>query len=367
MPPESNQNPLLTRLQAQYDKLLAVVLLLILLGCLVYLAMQVGAVKKAQVEFDGWIKSFDNDRISVDAVASDRFDEAVESLEAPHQVAHAAWTNYNLFIPEARLTCRSCLLPDRADGTHCIHCGTERDPEEVIPEPDVDKDSDADGLPDVWEERYGLDVFDLADAALDMDGDGYSNLEEFTAKTLPDDPTSHPVLITELRLTGIRSESFGLRFESRVKSGVGYSFGLNYARKGKIETKFLKIGESVGGYTLTKYEFKEIEVVDPMPMMKDASELTLINAEGKHIVLPMGQPAVEISHTARLELPRSKAIFTAKESGKIKVDGDDYTVISIDTKARAVVIRRDRDGVKLSITSDLAQTLQTTISTRTED
>ena len=100
----------------------------------------------------------------------------------------------------------------------------------------------------------------------------------------------------------------------------------------------------------------------------EADPWTVItNGEEKNIVLTKGQPAVEISHTARLELPRSKAIFTAKESGKIKVDGDDYTVISIDTKARAVVIRRDRDGVKLSITSDLAQTLQTTISTRTED
>ena len=153
-----------------------------------------------------------------------------------------------------------------------------------------------------------------------------------------------------------------MRFESRVKSGVGYSFGLNYARNGKIETKFLKLGESVGGYTLTKYEFKEIEVGDPMPMMKDVSELTLTNAEGKHIVLTKGQPAVEISHTARLELPRSKAIFTAKESGKIKVDGDDYTVISIDTDKRIVVIKRDRDGVSYAITRDTAKILTSTAS-----
>lgn len=365
MPPESNKNPLLTRLETQYDKLLAVVLLLILLGCLIYLAMQVGAVKKAQIEFDGWIESFDNNRISVEAVSSDLFDKAVRSLEEPYQVGYEAWTNYHLFIPEARLTCHSCKMPDRAEGTHCIHCETERDPAPP-PKPD-DQDSDDDGLFDVWEELYGLDPFDRADAALDMDGDGYSNLEEFIAETDPKDPASHPAPITELRLTGIKSKTFGLRFESRIKSGAGYTFGLNYARNGKIETKFLKLGEAIASYTLTKYEFKEIEVGEPMPIKKDVSELTLTNAEGKTVVLTKGQDAVEISHTARFEIARSKATFTAKVNGKIKVDGDDYTMISIDTKARIAVIRRDRDGVQLAITGDRAKFLRPTTSTDATD
>ncbi len=359
MPPESGQNQFVTRLQAQYDKLLAVVLLVVLLACLVYLAMQVGAVKKAQAEFDGWMQSFDNDRISVDPVARGLYDVAVAALEEPYQVPYEGWTNNYLFVPESRLTCQSCNMPDRAEGTHCIHCGTERDP--IIVQP-VDTDSDGDGIYDVWEERYGLDPFDPADAALDMDGDGYTNLEEFTADTLPNVPTSHPVLINELRLTGIDSQSFGLRFESRVKSGVGYSFGLNYARRGKIETKFLKIGESIGGYTLTDYLFKEIEVGDPMPMKKDVSELTLTNEAGKQIVLKKGQKAVEISHTARFELARKEATFTAKEEGQITVDGNVYTVISIDTDKRIVVIKRDRDGVSYAITRDTAKILTSTAS-----
>ncbi|HYH56907.1 MAG TPA: polysaccharide lyase [Anseongella sp.] len=41
------------------------------------------------------------------------------------------------------------------------------------------KDSDKDGMPDEWEERYGLDPRDPSDAGGDMNGDGYTNIEKY--------------------------------------------------------------------------------------------------------------------------------------------------------------------------------------------
>ena len=46
-------------------------------------------------------------------------------------------------------------------------------------------DSDGDGLPDWWEELYGLDSSDATDASRDPDGDGLDNWAEFEAGTNP--------------------------------------------------------------------------------------------------------------------------------------------------------------------------------------
>ncbi len=49
-------------------------------------------------------------------------------------------------------------------------------------------DTDADGLPDLWETKYGLDPANPADAAQDKDGDGLSNLKEYQSSTDPNSP-----------------------------------------------------------------------------------------------------------------------------------------------------------------------------------
>src|SRR5687767_13713568 len=52
-------------------------------------------------------------------------------------------------------------------------------------------DSDGDGMPDDWETQYGFGINDPADATLDADTDGASNLAEYEAGTDPQDPTSY--------------------------------------------------------------------------------------------------------------------------------------------------------------------------------
>jgi len=54
-------------------------------------------------------------------------------------------------------------------------------------------DTDKDGMPDDWEIQYGFNPNDPGDAALDFDGDGATNLAEYTAGTNPADKTK-PVL-----------------------------------------------------------------------------------------------------------------------------------------------------------------------------
>ena len=70
--------------------------------------------------------------------------------------------------------------------------GIVNDPREVGGYPDysfspgnVPADSDHDGMPDDWEEKHQLNPFKVGDGAIDSDGDGYTNVEEYLNGTNP--------------------------------------------------------------------------------------------------------------------------------------------------------------------------------------
>ncbi len=70
--------------------------------------------------------------------------------------------------------------------------GIVADPKQVGGYPDykfdsaeVPADTDADGMPDEWEKSHALDPNQVADGATDLDGDGYTNFEEFLNGTNP--------------------------------------------------------------------------------------------------------------------------------------------------------------------------------------
>ena len=57
-------------------------------------------------------------------------------------------------------------------------------------------DSDHDGMPDAWEIAHGLNPHDPSDASQDLNGDGYTNIEDYINGL---DPRAPRVDWTDLR------------------------------------------------------------------------------------------------------------------------------------------------------------------------
>ncbi len=69
-------------------------------------------------------------------------------------------------------------------------------------------DSDSDGIPDEYEIAHGLNRSDPADAALDSDGDGVSNLKEFILATASNVPDRYAFFTTYNSLAGTATVTF---------------------------------------------------------------------------------------------------------------------------------------------------------------
>jgi hypothetical protein len=119
----------------------------------------------------------------------------------------------------------------------------------------VQADSDTDGLPDGWEIAHNLDANNPADAALDSDGDGMANWQEFVAGTDPMDPSSY-LRIDILGVGGGANISFGsisnktytLQYTDALTTGVWTRLVDIPARTNNATETFFDSGYLTGRY-----------------------------------------------------------------------------------------------------------------------
>ena len=159
-----------------------------------------------------------------------------------------------------------CINPDCAKAIPgglevCPFCQKKQETEKQVA-----FDGDGDGMPDKWEKLNKLNPADASDANADNDGDGFTNLEEYQAKTDPNDRNSHPDYLDSLKVVLPLNETylpFALRKANKIPSGWRLEFfdpklKDEYGRVGATVTAL--VGEPIGsyGYKLVKYEPKTV-------------------------------------------------------------------------------------------------------------
>ena len=267
---------------------------------------------------------------------------------------------------ERRIICKKCGKAAPASAKACPILKANGEPcgglfEEAKK---VVLDADGDGLPDEWEKKYGLNVNDASDANADLDGDEFTNLEEYVAKTDPKDRMDHPDYLDSLKIVlPLKSTSmpFVFRKANKIPSGWRCEFfdpsrKDDYGRKGMTLTAV--IGEEIadtgfvlkshvektareaikGGEGLTK-EIDASEVV--VERKSDGKQITLVVQRGKAVKLA----PVDVQATLRYERGAVKTI-EAVPGEKIVLSGTEYKVTEIKAsgKGAKVVVENVRTG-----------------------
>jgi hypothetical protein len=329
---------------AHYDWIVAAVAVAAVAGAGVFYAGVLGEDADAAVmNAARRIESRKRADTGVKPAVLDIYERAVKFARAPLLMAVGAdfAAQENFLASARRKLCvkGACAAPIPGEAVVCTVCG-EKQPEEKK----VVYDTDGDGLPDEWEKRFSLNVNDAGDAAADKDGDGFTNSEEYEAKTGPSDGKSHPDYLDSLRLvlplketvlpfflrTNYMKTPGGMRlefFDPKQRNDYG-SLGRRYS---------VLVGGAIGntGFVVKSFtqKSKREKILGGGTATRaiDISFATLERAkDGKIIELTVEEKAKAVDVQATLVYSRGgEKTFTVVPGDTIDLNGTKYKIKSV--------------------------------------
>ena len=286
--------------------------------------------------------------------------------KAPVRLGDVDPKGYSFLASDKRLFCAKaeCHAPIPPDSKVCPVCN-ETQPEEEAPQ--VVLDADDDGITDDWERKYGLNPGDPADADEDLDGDGFTNREEFEAGTDPTDRNSHPDYLDSLAVRLPLKQTtlpFYLRSYMKTPGGMKLEFvnpkeRNDYGTLGKTYSSYVngEIGET--GFSVKNFEQKErtvkIKGGGGATRKLDVSFATIERkSDGRQIdVVVSGDKPKYVPVDVQAVLVYSRGAvkeFTVVAGDKIDLNGSEYAVKDIKSAAKgAVVTLEDAAGKSRTI------------------
>jgi len=327
------------------------------------------------------LKRMEPSETGVKPVDMAEYDTAIRLLRSPPTVTEVPADAASFLASERRVVCKGApgkpcgkAIPgDVKACPECPFCGAKQEEEKKAV-----LDADADGLPDEWEKKFGLNPGDASDASADTDGDGFTNAEEFAAKTDPTDKNDHPDYLDSLSVVlplketympfvfvGARQVAAGWRcdfFDAKQKDDYGrQGRTLSAVVSGKPDAKLEEIGADTkkpSGYELKSYAKKERKVarkgMKGMQVSVDVSEATVVRKkDGKEIVLVVShdkraKPApVDVQATLSYERGVTKTMEVTPGS-EIDLNGTKYKIAAIERagKGAKVTVEHSISGKK---------------------
>lgn len=217
---------------------------------------------------------------------------------------------------------------------------------EVIDETTVTDDGIAVG----WKLEHGFDIDDPAIAKADADKDGFSNLEEFKAKTDPRDPKSRPGLILKLRVDKYTKVPFRIEFKGYAPDATDgkMQFQLNLLDSAR-KSRFVKEGDELEGYKIGAFRPKTVEVKNDATGIiekRDVSELELTDLKlGEVLTLVLNRTLESDQSFVRFKVdsPIGKAEPAQVRRGEtFKLDGVTYQLLK--PGERSVTLKNTETG-----------------------
>ena len=308
-----------------YDKLALVIVLVLLLGSTVFLILQITENRRLLQE-GSWDKLAGPVK-NVAPVDTSSYEKSIESIKHPFQVS--AQGN-RTFGGEQRVSCVECGKPIAYNAIECPFCKAAQ--------PEIktsSTDSDGDGIPDDFEKQAGMNAADPSDGSLDLDHDGFLNVEEFQSHTDLKDPQSFPSPVAKLRLAKTAVVPFKLRFVgvSVLSDGPRYQLNLRSLER----TYFTKLGEEVEGYKVVSYDEKA----------PDGATLTLSHGDKVYPLVKDQVFTVSDARVAQVVSLIDGAVYKVQVGQAVKVKDREYKVIDI--QDNHLVIRDEQAGKDTTI------------------
>ncbi len=193
-----------------------------------------------------------------------------------------------------------------------------------------------------WLLDNGLDFLNSAVLQQDPDGDGFTSLAEWDAKTDPVDPASHPPYADKLVMHSRQKQEYKLRFAARPDPERFQIMRLPSVKWPQRDNFYLKVGETSGDKQFRLDSFEVKRAVNNVGIEADATELTItyLPKNEKHVITRNQDYGVP-TYFAELE-------FLLAPGNKFYVkEGDTFPVVQ-DPETKYRVIKVNEDSVVIT-------------------